>query len=92
MEKKKSKKEKKNLKKHIFLLIKVSGPVRKTSGFQTALTFKICRTSGQDMMSGRDLVLAVLIFSKELSIPFNKLPCHSLKITSSLRGGQWSSP
>ena len=36
-------------------LIKVSSPVRKTSGFRTARTFKICRTSGPDVMSGRAL-------------------------------------
>ena len=35
-----------------FLLIKVSGPVSKTSGFRT---FKICLNFGPDVMSGRAL-------------------------------------
>ena len=55
----KKKLEKKRNKKNIFffLLIKVCGPVRKTSGFRTAQTFKICRTSEPDVMSGRALLL-----------------------------------
>ena len=46
-------------------LIKVSGPVRKTSGFRTARTFKICRTSGPDVMSGRALIGLKCICKKQ---------------------------
>ena len=48
-----------------FLLIKVSGPVRKMSGFRTARTFKICRTSGPDVMSGRALIGLKCICEKQ---------------------------
>ena len=37
-------------------LLKVRGSGRKTSGFRTARTLKICRTSGLDVMSGRALL------------------------------------
>ena len=49
-------------------LIKVSSPVRKTSGFRTARTFKICRTSGLDVMSGRALenTMQYLSFEQKL--------------------------
>ena len=40
----------------IIVLIKVWGSGRKTSGFRTARTLKICRTSELDVMSGRALL------------------------------------
>ena len=60
-----------------FLLIKVSGLVRKTSGFRTAQTLKICRTSGPDLMSGRAL-LAVNHFNQVVHLTWSLEVHYSL--------------
>ena len=61
-----------------FLLINVSGPVRKTSGFRTARTFKICRTSGPDLMSGWALIL-IVVAEWEIKLLHSYLFCLTYK-------------
>ena len=48
----------------IIVLLNVRRPGRKTSGFLTARTLKICRTSEPDVMSGRALY-PIVIFWEE---------------------------
>ena len=43
----------------IIVLLKVRRPGRKKSGFRTARTLKICRTSEPDVMSGRALQIRI---------------------------------
>ena len=46
----------------LFKIVRSPASGKKTSGFQTVRTFKICRTSGPDVMSGRALGRALHLF------------------------------